>query len=152
MMRVSGATEDDVFVLLPLIRAYWEFESISGFDSDQMARQLKRLLSAPYLGAGWIAWEDDIAVGYLLAVYVFSLEHKGLTAEIDELFVSPTARNLGVGAKLIGDAEVEFVRIGCTNVSLQLSRTNEAARRFYHRRGYEERASYELLEKTLDAA
>ena len=148
-MRVRRATEADVSVLLPLVRAYWEFESISGFDSDQIARQLERLLSEPYLGAGWIALEDDIAVGYLLAVYVFSLEHKGLTAEIDELFVSPTVRSLGVGAELIRDAEVEFVRTGCMNVSLQLSRTNDAARRFYHRHGYEERTSYELLEKAL---
>jgi GNAT superfamily N-acetyltransferase len=149
MVQVRKATGDDVSALLPLVEAYWDFESISGFDSDQIARQLKRLLSEPHLGVGWIALEDDDAVGYLLAVYVFSLEHQGLTAEIDELFVSPIGRNAGVGTELLDGAHVEFARIGCTNVSLQLSRQNAAARRFYHRHGYTERASYELLDKTL---
>lgn len=149
MVRVRRAKASDVAVLLPLIDAYWAFESIAGFDANRTAGPLERLLSEPRLGAGWIALADDVAVGYLLAVYVFSLEHQGLTAEIDELFVAPAGRNAGVGAELLEVAEREFVRVGCTNVSLQLSRNNAAARRFYHRHGYGERAGYELLDKML---
>jgi len=149
LIRRAGA--DDSATLLPLIAAYWNFESISGFDPARVAPQLERLLSTPGLGAGWIALADDIAVGYLLAVYVFSLEHAGLTAEIDEFFVSPDVRGSGIGSEMIREAEAEFVRIGCTNVSLQLSRLNGAARRFYHRFGYAERSGFELLDKMLDA-
>lgn len=149
MAQVRRATEDDVLVLLSLVAAYWEFEGISGFQALDTAPQLKRLLSEPHLGAGWIASEGNTPVGYLLAVYVFSLEHKGLTAEIDEFFVSPSERGSGVGSELLRVAETEFGRVGCTNVSLQLSRGNEAARRFYCRQGYKARSKYELLEKTL---
>jgi hypothetical protein len=92
---------------------------------------------------------EGAAVGYLLAVYVFSLEHLGLTAEIDELFVLPSQRGRGVGAELLRCAEAEFLRAGCTNVSLQLSRGNDAARAFYHRHGYSERSAYELLDRML---
>ena len=73
------------------------------------------------------------AVGYLLAVYVFSLEHLGLTAEIDEFFVLPSARGKGLGDALLQRAEAEFIRRGCTNVSLQLGRGNDGARVFYAR-------------------
>lgn len=107
------------------------------------------MLSEPGLGAGWLAVSEAVPVGYLLAVYVFSLEHLGLTAEIDEFYVVPSQRGRGVGAELLKTAEGEFVRMGCTNVSLQLSKNNGLARSFYHRHGYAERSGYELLDKML---
>lgn len=151
MTVIRPATPSDVPALLPLVADYWRFEGLSGFEPQRVAPQLERLLSEPRLGAGWIALREGEAVGYLLAVYVFSLEHLGLTAEIDEFFVVPSRRGQGVGAELLRVAESEFLRLGCTNVSLQLSRSNDAARAFYHRQGYAERAGYELLEKTLQS-
>lgn len=136
-------------MLLPLVAAYWDFEEIPGFAPQPVAAQLTRLFSEPNLGGGWIAWADGEAAAYLLAVYVFSLEHLGLTAEIDEFYVRPPHRGRNVGQALLAAAEAEFIRVGCTNVSLQLARDNEAARAFYHRQGYTERADYELLDKML---
>ena len=149
MTRIQQATASDVPALLPLVADYWSFEAIPGFEPQRVAAQLGRLLSQPGLGAGWVAVVEGVAVGYLLAVYVFSLEHLGLTAEIDEFFVSPSQRGHGVGAELLKTAESEFLRAGCTNVALQLSRDNDSARAFYHRHGYSERSAYELLDKRL---
>ena len=149
MARIQQATASDVPVLLPLVADYWSFEAIPGFEPQRVAAQLGRLLSEPGLGAGWIAVVEGVAVGYLLAVYVFSLEHLGVTAEIDEFFVSPSQRGNGIGTKLLKSAESEFLRAGCTNVALQLSRANEGARAFYHRHGYTERSAFELLDKML---
>jgi ribosomal protein S18 acetylase RimI-like enzyme len=134
---------------LPLVDAYWRLEDLPRVEPHKVAVPLARLLSEPSLGAGWIALADDGAVGYLLAVYVFSLEHLGLTAEIDELFVLPSYRGRHVGQALLTAAESEFVRAGCTNASLQLGRQNGAARAFYHRQGYTERSGFELLDKML---
>jgi ribosomal protein S18 acetylase RimI-like enzyme len=150
MVQIWPAAASDVATLIPLVAEYWRFENISGFDPERVATQLTRLLSAPKLGAGWVASVDGVVAGYLLAVYVFSLEHLGLTAEIDEFFVLPTQRGQGAGAELLRIAEAEFVRAGCTNVSLQLSRSNDAARAFYRRHAYKERSGYELLDKMLD--
>ncbi len=141
----------EVPALVPLVADYWSFESIAGFDPARVATQLTRVLSEPGLGAGWVAFEEGVAVGYLLAVYVFSLEHSGLTAEIDELFVLPPQRGKGVGTELLAIAESEFVRRGCTNVSFQMSSTNDSARAFYRRHGYVERSGYELLDKSLSS-
>lgn len=150
-MTIRQATARDVPALLPLIADYWRFEDIGGFEPRRVAAQLTRLLSEPRLGIGWMAVAAGEAVGYLLGVYVFSLEHLGLTAEIDEFFVAPSQRGSGLGRKLLAAAESEFVRVGCTNVSLQLSRGNDAARVFYHRHGYTDRSGYELLDKMLQA-
>lgn len=149
MTQIRKATVDDVPALTRMVAAYWEFDDIPGFDAVRVAQQLRRLLSQPALGAGWIAFQGGVPVGYLLGVYVFSLEHFGLTAEIDELFVSPDARDAGLGSQLITLAQAEFARAGCTNVFLQLSRQNETARRFYRRHGFGERSGYELLDKRL---
>lgn len=149
MAQIQRATTKDVPALLPLIAEYWSFEAIPGFEPHRVAAQLTRLLSEPGFGAGWFAASEAVPVGYLLAVYVFSLEHLGLTAEIDEFYVVPSQRGRGVGDELLKAAEAEFVQKGCTNVSLQLSRNNGLARNFYHRHGYTERSGYELLDKML---
>ena len=149
MVEIRQAAAGDVPGLLPLVEEYWKFEGISGFESSRVAAQLDRLLSEPRLGAGWIATASGVAVGYLLAVYVFSLEHLGITAEIDEFFVAPAQRGRGIGSELLKVAESECRHVGCTNVSLQLSRHNSSARAFYRRHEYAERSGYELLEKML---
>jgi len=149
MAEIRKATAADVPVLLPLVEAYWRFEDLEGFEPDRVAPQLTRFLSEPRQGAGGIAFAAGVRLGYLLAVYVFSLEHLGITAEIDEFFVLPSQRGQGIGAVLLDMAEQEFRRVGCTNVSLQLSRHNDSARTFYYRHEYVERSGYELLEKTL---
>ena len=83
--------------ILPLVEQYWLFEDIAGFDPARIGRELERACADERLASGWIAFLRGQPVGYLLAVYVFSLEHLGLTAEIDEFFVLPSARGKGLG-------------------------------------------------------
>ncbi len=147
---IRPVTANDIPALLPLIEQYWLFEDISGYEPARVGRALARTCADPSLASGWVAFDRGQAVGYLLAVYVFSLEHLGLTAEIDEFFVLPSARGKGVGDALLRIAEAEFVRRGCTNVALQLGKGNDGARIFYRAHGYSERAGFELHDKMLE--
>ncbi|MGH8249815.1 MAG: GNAT family N-acetyltransferase [Steroidobacteraceae bacterium] len=147
--NIRRAGTGDIANLLPLVEQYWAFEDIAGFSPARITVQLEHLIADARLGSAWIAFARDKPAGHLLAVYVFSLEHLGLTAEIDEFFVLPSCRGHGLGAEMLRQAEAEFQRLNCTNVSLQLSRGNDSARMFYRRNGYSERAGYELLDKTL---
>jgi len=146
---IRPVTAQEIPSLLPLVEEYWRFEDIADFDPALVARELGRLCAEPRLGSAWVAYARGKAVGYLLAVYVFSLEHLGLTAEIDEFFVLPSARSHGLGDRLLRVAEAEFTRRECTNVALQLGRGNDRARVFYRAHGYSERAGFELLDKML---
>ena len=148
-IRIHAAAPTDVEVLLPMVEQYWRFEAIGGFDATRMRKLLTRVLEDEHLGRAWIATVYGEPAGYLLAVYVFSLEHQGLTAEIDEFFVVPAHRGVGLGQEMLAAAEVQFRVEGCTNVSLQLGRSNEAARKFYRRHGFEEREGFDLVSKTL---
>jgi len=146
---IRPATASDIPALAGLVEQYWLFEDISGFDAAPVGRELGRVCADPRLGSIWIAIARGEPVGYLIAVYVHSLEHLGLTAEIDEFFVLPSARSRGIGDELLKLAEAEFVRRGCTNVSLQLGRGNDRARVFYRAHGYEDRSGFELIDKML---
>ena len=151
-MIVRRAHTADAAPLLALVARYWAFEGLPGFEPGAVQGALERLLSSPGIGAVWVAERPDEPVrwvGYLSLVYVFSLEHRGMTAEIDEFFVLPDQRALGFGSRLLRQAELESVRQGCTNISLQVARSNHHARAFYARRGYAARPAFELLEKSL---
>ncbi|HEX5162373.1 MAG TPA: GNAT family N-acetyltransferase [Steroidobacteraceae bacterium] len=148
-ISIAAATAADIDRLLPLVEQYWRFEAIEGFDAQRLAGLLRRVMSDASLGNVWLAEVDGNAAGYLLAVYVFSLEHQGLTAEIDEFFVGPSYRSLGIGTRLLAAAEATFLVRGCTNVALQIGRDNEEARAFYRRHGYGDRAGFDIVDKDL---
>ena len=148
-VNIRPITAADIPDMLPLVEQYWIFEDIAGYDASRIGRELLRLCDDPRLGAGWLAEEEGRPVGYLLAVFVFSLEHLGLTTEIDEFFLLPSARGHGAGSALLAAVEAESIRRECRNISLQLGRGNETARDFYRRQGYSERSGFELHDKML---
>ena len=146
---IQPATVEDIDSLLPMVEQYWKFENIEGFDPARMRALLTRVLEDASVGRIWISRVYGEPAGYLLAVYVFSLEHQGMTAEIDEFFLVPQHRGLGIGARMLAAAEAQFRIEECTNVSLQLGRSNEDARRFYRENGFEGRDGFELVSKML---
>ena len=148
-MDVRAATPSDIPRLLALVRRYWEFEAIEGFNALRVELVLKQLLTDPRLGAAWVAEERGELTGYLLAVLVLSLEHQGVMAEIDEFFVLPEARSHGVGSRLLRAAEAALAARGCVRLQLQLGAGNDAARGFYEGRGYAARDGYRLFDKVL---
>jgi GNAT superfamily N-acetyltransferase len=148
-VQIRAALPADVPALLALVRRYWEFEGIDGFDALRVELTLQRLLATPALGAAWVASAGGSLAGYLIAVHVLSIEHQGLMAEIDEFFVLPQARAQGIGAQLLAAAERALAARGCVRLQLQLGVGNAAARAFYERRGYASRSGYALLDKPL---
>jgi GNAT superfamily N-acetyltransferase len=139
----------DIAGVAALTERYWDFESIGGFDGSRITSLLTGLLSQPEYGTCWVAEADGQLCGYLLAVSVFSLEHGGLMAEIDEVFVSQEMRSSGVGSLLLAHAERDLAERGLLRLQLQLGIDNHRARLFYERHGFRRRAGYELLDKPL---
>jgi ribosomal protein S18 acetylase RimI-like enzyme len=146
---IREATPADAEAIASLVEHYWSFEDIPGFQFERVKRLLEECLADARVARAWMATSQGEVCGYLLAVLVFSLEQGGLTAEIDEFFVAPDARESGVGLELLRTAEQALAEAGCVRVQLQLGRQNDHARAFYQRRGYEERSGYELLDKPL---
>ena len=64
---IRPATTEDIAGLAPLVRSYWEFEAIAGFERARIETLLRILLTAPQSGACWVAESPDRLCGYLLA-------------------------------------------------------------------------------------
>ena len=147
VVRLADIT--DLPVLAPLIEHYWDFERITGFNAARITALLTDLLREPNRGQTWVAQKGGFLVGYLLVAYLFSLEHGGLMAEIDEFFVIPENRALNIGAALLERATAAMAQRGITHVQLQLGTNNPHGKRFYENHGFRELSGYGLLHKSL---
>jgi GNAT superfamily N-acetyltransferase len=148
-MQIRRATAADAPGIAPHMQRYWEFEGIVGFDQRRAGASLVGFLSNPQQGAAWIADDAGRIQGYLLAVLMFSFEHGGMMAEIDEFYVDTSRRSTGTGSLLLEAAERDLRAAGVVRLQLQLNVDNKRGRGFYRRKGFEARAGYELYEKPL---
>ncbi len=146
---VRAATTADVPALAGLVRRYWAFEGIAGFDAPRIESLLTRFVGDPRIGLCRVAVANGEVVGYLLASFVFSLEHGGTMAEIDELFVAEERRGGGVGRALLESATADLRAAGLVRIQLQLGSSNVDGRRFYRREGYKPREGFVLWDKPL---
>lgn len=126
--RIRRATLRDVPALLAL-------ETL--FVSDRMsARSIRRFIASPRARV-FVAARGEQVLGNL----VLLLRAGSRRARIYSVVVSPQARGLGLGNRLVEAGERAAKREGRNAVSLEVRADNTAARALYARRGYvEERA------------
>ena len=143
-IAIREASISDGGQLLPLIQAYWRHDDIAGFESARLQRQLDDFLATPNYGRGWLATHTGTAIGYLLCTFVYSFEHGGLMAEIDELFVSAQYRGQGIGRALLARARAALVARGCVCLQMQVADGDTQSQGFYSRLGFKEKSGYRL--------
>jgi GNAT superfamily N-acetyltransferase len=146
---IRSARVEDVAALGRLVEQYWSFEGIEGFDQRRVENLLRDALSADDRALCWVDECEGAIAGYLLAVLMFSLEHGGIMAEIDEFFVAHTFRHRGIGAALLQEAESMLQERGVQRLQLQLGSSNAGAREFYAARAYAPRSGFDLWDKSL---
>jgi ribosomal protein S18 acetylase RimI-like enzyme len=67
-------------------------------------------------------------------------------ASVDDVFVEPDRRNLGVGRALLESVRTWAMERGADGISLQVAAANERGRKFYEDLGFREVSVYEVLE------
>jgi GNAT superfamily N-acetyltransferase len=145
------AIVSDTEAISSLVKGYWQFEHIEGFDRVRTISLLNNFLKHENLGKCWVAEIDGQLKGYLLIVYVFSLEFGGPTAEIDEFFVTTEKRSSQIGAALLNAATQSLARDGFPQLQLQLGINNASGKRYYERQGFEPLSGYALWHKSLQS-
>lgn len=113
---------------------------VSKYDLTQVKERLSQENSGVF-----VATLDETVVGYVFCDII--TEGDGKTLYVDDLCVSPSARGLGIGTKLM-DRAVEYGReSGCRFLMLNVWEFNESAVRFYEKYGLKTRTRH--LEKKL---
>ncbi|MDH3218541.1 MAG: GNAT family N-acetyltransferase [Gammaproteobacteria bacterium] len=147
--ELRQATTLDLPQLLPLVRAYHEFEHI---DMSQTRREsaLRRLLTNPDFGSIWMIHANNLLAGYIALCRGFSIEFNGFDAFVDEFYLDPEFRGKGIGKTALEAIKQEARKLDINTIHLEVARDNDRARAFYRAAGFEAREKYLLMSLMLD--
>ena len=146
--RLVPAAPDDMEALLPLVRAYHEFEKAKLTDAER-ALALRPLLQDPALGIVWLIRVEAEVIGYLAVCFGYSIEFMGKDAFVDEFFIGPDWRGLGIGGQVLSAACEYLAGSGVKALHLEVARDNQRARSLYQASGFDNREQFHLMSKVL---
>jgi ribosomal protein S18 acetylase RimI-like enzyme len=132
---VRDASERDLPAVTALLARQLEEHGIA-LAHDVLERSVRTLLGDARLGHVLVATIDDATGGVAVLSFLFTLEHGGPAAWLDELYVDPALRGRGIGARLV-DAALAVARTrGCVALDLEVEAGHDAAERLYERLGF----------------
>jgi ribosomal protein S18 acetylase RimI-like enzyme len=134
--HVRFATAADLDSALRLLVAQLQEHQLP-VDEEGMRRTLAQVTQP---GASWawllLAERDGEPVGVCLANRILSVEWAGVVLWVEELYVAPAARRIGVASDLLRHLIEEGRRLGIRSVELEVVPTQAAAFALYDRLGF----------------
>jgi GNAT superfamily N-acetyltransferase len=136
MLRIQRIHAEHCAVAVRLLRAQFEEHAIS-IPPERLEAAVARLIEMPDRGALLLALDGDEPVGLGALAFTWTLEHGGLVAWLDELYVVPERRGEGLGGALLGAACDLATRAGCAAIELEVDAAHRRAENLYRRAGFE---------------
>lgn len=133
-VRIEQAQETDLNAVVSLLAEQFREHRID-LNREQLSEAVLGLLSQPSRGAILLA-RDPEPVGVAVLAFTWTLEHGGLVAWLDELFVLPEHRGSGIGRALLRRALELAKEHGCRAVDLEVDGDHARAERLYQREGF----------------
>jgi len=146
--EIRLANSKDVAELLPLVRAYHEFEHVALTDAERAAA-VGPLLTDPSLGRIWLIASESRPVGYMAVCFGYSIEFKGKDAYMDEFFIERPWRGKGIGGAALSVVCKELAGIQIKALHLEVRRDNLRAKSFYAASGFKSREQFHLMTRSL---
>ncbi len=129
-----------------MMRAYY-VEDGHVYEAAVQCKAIDMLIEGDVPARGWLVEVDGVVQGYAVITMSFSMETGGMDGFIDELYISPNLRNLGIGAKVLDFIEGQAIEMGLLRLYLEVERENSAIN-LYKRAGYADHERF-LLSKWL---
>ncbi len=133
-MRIEAATASNVDAFLPLLTAQYVEHAID-LPAETLREATRVLVDEPGRGAVFVAWDPE-PVGLALVSFTWTVEHGGLVAWVEELYVVPARRGAGVGEQLLQRALGFAEDAGCRAVELEVDFEHARAEHLYERAGF----------------
>lgn len=136
MMQITPAKASDIPALCELLSILFSQEADFTPDYDAQSRGLARIIDSPEVGIIFVARQNEQILGMVNLLYTVSTALGARVALLEDMVVSPSARNSGLGSELLQQA-IQFARLsGCKRITLLTDGTNESAHRFYQNHGF----------------
>jgi GNAT superfamily N-acetyltransferase len=133
-MRIEAASEQTLDAVLALLGAQFAEHAID-LPGSTLRDAVRGTLGDPRRGAIFLAY-DPGPIGVAVVAYTWTLEHGGLVAWLEELFVVPARRGRGLGGQLL-EHVLGFARqAGCHAVELEVDAGHARAEHLYGRAGF----------------
>ena len=135
MFSTRTAQSDDIKILVEMMNEFYG-ESSYSLNHQEAQNSFSLLLSNSSLGCIWITSINNRDIGYVVMTKRFSMEHGGIVAEIDDLFVTKDWRRRGVG-KLLLSALLQYCKEqNILAVGVEVGAENQAAQNLYQKFGF----------------
>ncbi|HKQ16334.1 MAG TPA: GNAT family N-acetyltransferase [Steroidobacteraceae bacterium] len=129
---IETARNEDLQEILQLLRTQLEEHDIV-LTSQALERATRGLVEDHSLGRILTARLEGELVGVAVVSFLWTLEHGGPAAWLDEVYVLPSRRGQGIGKQLIEAAMQIASESGCIALDLEVDAGHEAAERLYQR-------------------
>lgn len=136
--RIEPANEEDVPLLLTLIRGLADYERLSDRVSATEENLRASLFGERPYAEAVIAYDGNRPVGYAIYFFTYS-SFQGLPGlYLEDLFVHPDSRGSGIGRRLLAFLARKAVERGCCRIEWAVLNWNKPAIGFYERLGAEQ--------------
>lgn len=148
-ITLKQAEPQDIEDLLPLVAAFHAEEGVDQAPETRRAAVAALLANTSY-GEIWRIESPGSLSGYLAFAFGYSIEFNGRDAFLDEIYVAPTHRGLGLGRAALKEMKANLQRRGVKAVHLEVEVNNSKAEKLYASEGFQMRRSYHLMSARLD--
>ena len=147
-VEIREATTHDLPALLGMMRRLAEHPPAIPFDEGEVRAALETFLANADLGQAWLLWQDEKPLGYVILTLGYSFEFRGRDAFIDELYVEPEFRRMGLGRRTMEFVEEKARAMDVNALHLEVDRGNDPAVELYRRTGFTDHGRH-LMTKWL---
>jgi ribosomal protein S18 acetylase RimI-like enzyme len=147
-VEIKEARAEDLPALLRMMRSLAEHPPAIPFDEGEARAALETFLVHAELGEAWLLWLGDRPAGYVILTLGYSFEFRGRDAFIDELYIEPEFRRMGLGRRAMKFVEEKARALGVNALHLEVDGGNDSAAELYRRTGYKDHGRH-LMTKWL---
>jgi len=101
-----------------------------------LRKGIKQLIQDEKLGRVLVATANENVVGIAIMSFVFTIEHGGHSAWLDELYVHSDWRESGIGTRLLEIAIQTAQEANCLAIDLEVDIEHRRAENLYQRYGF----------------
>ncbi|WBY64355.1 GNAT family N-acetyltransferase [Thermocaproicibacter melissae] len=144
VMLIRRPEPSDKRVMTAMMKEFYNTDAVlhpvpeSNFD-----KTFDLLFMGRHYADAFLAEENGMAAGYALLSLTWSNEAGGLTVWLEEIYVRPEYRGMGIGKSLITRVFREY-KDKAVRFRLETEPLNNAARRLYKSLGFQEFPYYQM--------
>jgi ribosomal protein S18 acetylase RimI-like enzyme len=146
-MNILRATPAHLDLVAPLFDAYRQFYGCSP-DPDVARRFLSERLERGE-SVVFVAIVDDRGVGFTQLYPTFTSVGASRAWILNDLYIAPDARRMGIGRKLMDAARAMAEEAGAASLELATAKDNAVAQALYRSCGYKKDEKFDRFKLTL---